>query len=133
MITWRDEMEEWVTMEEAMAIIGCSNREVYRYKRNGRLRHLWPDGQKHPLFHGQDAVHLKAYRANPNKLSDAAKNRKPMNADTHRTISAICPRCGKRHKITCMWIGTGTPRLFCSKCREYSERWTSTYQNSARV
>jgi hypothetical protein len=33
-------------------------------------------------------------------------------------VECICPKCGKRHVMNFHWIGRGTPRKFCSSCRE---------------
>jgi predicted RNA-binding Zn-ribbon protein involved in translation (DUF1610 family) len=32
-------------------------------------------------------------------------------------VECICPKCGERHIINFHWIGRGTPRKFCSLCK----------------
>jgi len=33
-------------------------------------------------------------------------------------VECICPKCGRHHTMNFHWIGRGTPRKFCSSCRE---------------
>lgn len=33
-----------------------------------------------------------------------------------RTYVCKCPMCGARHKKRMLWIGNGTPRIFCNDC-----------------
>ena len=33
-------------------------------------------------------------------------------------VECICPKCSKRHIMAIHWIGRGTPRKFCSACRD---------------
>lgn len=35
-------------------------------------------------------------------------------------VDCICPKCGRHHKMLIHWIGRGTPRKFCSNCRDSS-------------
>ena len=30
---------------------------------------------------------------------------------------AKCPKCCKLHRVRLMWIGNGTPRVFCQACK----------------
>ena len=32
-------------------------------------------------------------------------------------IECICPKCGEQHILNFHWIGRGTPRKYCSLCR----------------
>ena len=32
-------------------------------------------------------------------------------------VECICPKCGERHIINFHWIGRGTPRKFCTLCK----------------
>jgi len=48
-----------------------------------------------------------------------------------RPVNAICPRCGRRHRLrislemggdrtnrlACEWAGRGTPRIYCHQCK----------------
>jgi Zn ribbon nucleic-acid-binding protein len=36
-------------------------------------------------------------------------------------ITAICPRCKKKHKIYLEWRGRGTPRVYCKGCKQFVE------------
>ena len=41
--------------------------------------------------------------------------------ETFPTVMAICPMCGKRHKVS-NWTGKGTPRIFCPQHRYVAEQ-----------
>ena len=32
-------------------------------------------------------------------------------------VECICPKCGQRHIVNFHWIGRGTPRKYCTLCR----------------
>ena len=32
-------------------------------------------------------------------------------------VECICPKCGNKHIMNFHWIGRGTPRKFCSLCK----------------
>lgn len=134
------ENSEWITLKEACDIIVCPISAIYRYKRAGRLRFQKLDGQREHSYNRSDVLEVKKFRYHPDKHRLAAKSRKSIrikmldeapDPDMPRMIRAVCPRCGRAHKISKRWIGTGTPRFFCPVCREVSYRWSSSYQNQA--
>lgn len=36
----------------------------------------------------------------------------------NKKVEAICPTCGKKHKIKIYWKGNGTPRIRCKECKQ---------------
>ena len=36
---------------------------------------------------------------------------------TKTLVVCICPKCGKRHRLSFFWTGKGTPRKFCMSCK----------------
>lgn len=36
---------------------------------------------------------------------------------SRRSIKCICPRCGKKHKLSLFWTGDGIPKKYCKKCQ----------------
>ena len=36
-------------------------------------------------------------------------------------VECVCPLCRQKHLMSIHWIGRGTPRKFCDRCREQSE------------
>ena len=39
-------------------------------------------------------------------------------SETKTSTICICPKCGKDHKLKIYWTGSGTPRMYCHRCRE---------------
>lgn len=37
---------------------------------------------------------------------------------TKRAVQCLCPKCNKRHSAKLFWTGSGTPRLYCQRCRD---------------
>ena len=38
--------------------------------------------------------------------------------ETKTSTQCVCPKCGRHHKLKIYWTGTGTPRMYCHRCRE---------------
>lgn len=36
-------------------------------------------------------------------------------------VECICPKCQHKHSMVIHWIGRGTPRKFCNRCRDWAE------------
>jgi hypothetical protein len=36
-------------------------------------------------------------------------------------VECICPKCQQKHSMPLHWIGRGTPRKFCNRCRDWAE------------
>ncbi|MFH0725690.1 MAG: hypothetical protein V2B19_04950 [Pseudomonadota bacterium] len=37
---------------------------------------------------------------------------------TKRPVQCLCPKCNKTHYAKLFWTGSGTPRVYCQKCRD---------------
>lgn len=44
-----------------------------------------------------------------------------------QTHKCICPECRKRHSLRVRWVGNGTPRILCEKCRRRNNNHGSSY------
>jgi hypothetical protein len=36
-------------------------------------------------------------------------------------VECVCPKCQQKHSVIFHWIGRGTPRKFCNRCRDRAE------------
>lgn len=56
------------------------------------------------------------------QAADVLENQHPgdeFGETLHKSkVECICPKCSRRHIMAIHWIGRGTPRKFCSVCRD---------------
>jgi hypothetical protein len=43
---------------------------------------------------------------------------------------AKCPKCDKLHRVRLLWVGHGTPRIFCQECRHNTLAFVEDIDNS---
>lgn len=53
----------------------------------------------------------------PQSPADAATDWDESDDYRKRTVQCICPNCQRTHMVKMLWIGRGTPRIFCQSCR----------------
>jgi hypothetical protein len=49
------------------------------------------------------------------ELDDFKFDDKMYNSKTK--VECICPKCDQRHTVAFHWIGRGTPRKYCQRCK----------------
>ena len=85
-----------------------AEKKLNRYKKHHRTH--CPCGN--PLPKGRTKYCSKACHAEFGKRG-ASKIFEALS----RWVDALCPMCGRTHKVRMFWTGNGMPRIFCEGCR----------------
>ena len=65
-----------------------------------------------------DAYIVSDYRnEEPHGSDEAYQTRDPSKLK----VECICPKCQQKHSVVIHWIGRGTPRKYCNRCRDQVE------------
>ena len=48
-------------------------------------------------------------------------------ADNATLQWAVCPKCGRKHKVWLFWAGKGTPKKFCKECAVLAQKSELVY------
>ena len=54
----------------------------------------------------------------PNAVSQGADVACLTRDPSKLKVECICPKCQLKHSMRLHWIGRGTPRKFCNRCRD---------------